>query len=101
MSPSAAAYQMRTSMWLIRTPPARSWPSMWFRPLRPIPPETNTRPLALLEMMSEFHDGPAEAVLGNVDAGGTPVHKMWADPISENPNVGDTELWEFYNFTAD
>src|SRR5690606_35057030 len=26
---------------------------------------------------------------------------MWADPVSENPVVGDTELWEFYNFTAD
>jgi FtsP/CotA-like multicopper oxidase with cupredoxin domain len=21
--------------------------------------------------------------------------------VTENPNVGDTELWEFYNFTAD
>jgi FtsP/CotA-like multicopper oxidase with cupredoxin domain len=26
---------------------------------------------------------------------------MWADPITENPNVGDTEVWELYNFTAD
>jgi FtsP/CotA-like multicopper oxidase with cupredoxin domain len=26
---------------------------------------------------------------------------MWMDPVSENPNVGDTEIWEFYNFTAD
>ncbi len=27
--------------------------------------------------------------------------KMWMDPVTENPNVGDTEVWEFYNFTAD
>lgn len=40
-------------------------------------------------------------MLGNVGLDGTPVHKMWADPISENPAVGDSEVWEFYNFTAD
>lgn len=70
-------------------------------PLAPLPAETTTRPLALLEMMSEFHDGPAEALLGNVGSDGMPEHKMWADPISENPAVGDIEVWEFYNFTAD
>jgi len=69
--------------------------------IAPLPAENATRPLALLEMMSEFHDGPAEAVLGNVDVDGIPVHQMWDDPISENPNVGDTEVWEFFNFTAD
>jgi spore coat protein A len=26
---------------------------------------------------------------------------VFDDPISENPGVGDTELWEFYNTTAD
>jgi FtsP/CotA-like multicopper oxidase with cupredoxin domain len=26
---------------------------------------------------------------------------MWADPITENPAVGATETWEFYNTTAD
>lgn len=46
-------------------------------------------------------DGPSEALLGNVDHTGTPVHKKWADPVSENPNLGDTEVWEFYNLTAD
>jgi FtsP/CotA-like multicopper oxidase with cupredoxin domain len=54
-----------------------------------------------MEMMSEFWDGPAEAMLGNVDGDGNPEHKMWADPVSENPDVGDAETWEFYNFTAD
>jgi FtsP/CotA-like multicopper oxidase with cupredoxin domain len=66
----------------------------------PLPAPATTRPLALIEMMSNVHDGPSEAVLGNVDAG-MAVHKMWADPVSENPNLGDTEVWEFYNFTAD
>jgi spore coat protein A len=67
----------------------------------PLPVEVTTRKLALIEMMSEFHEGPAEAMLGFLDDDGRPVHQMWEDNISENPNVGDTEIWELYNFTAD
>ena len=48
-----------------------------------------------------YWDGPAEAMLGTVDSDGNIEHKMWAAPVSENPNVGDTELWELYNTTAD
>jgi FtsP/CotA-like multicopper oxidase with cupredoxin domain len=60
------------------------------------------RPLALLEEMSMFFDGPAEALLGTFDvATGTPTKKMWHEAITENPNVGDKEVWELYNFTAD
>ena len=70
-------------------------------PIAPLPAVTRTRKLALIEMMSMFHDGPAEAMLGTVDSDGNPVHSMWMDPITENPAVGDTEVWEFYNFTAD
>ena len=69
--------------------------------IAPLPTETRTRPLALVELMSEVHDGPSEAVLGNVDGDGFAMHQMWAEPVSENPNVGDTEVWEFFNFTAD
>jgi spore coat protein A, manganese oxidase len=60
-----------------------------------------TRPLALLEQMSAFTDGPAEARLGVVDATGTLVAKKWEDPVSENPAVNTTEVWEYYNATAD
>ena len=67
----------------------------------PLPAETVTRRLGLIEMMSMHHDGPAEAMLGTVDADGMPMHQMWSAPVSEDPHVGDTELWEFYNFTAD
>jgi len=69
-------------------------------PVPPLPVQTATRQLALIEMMSNVHDGPSEAVLGTVD-NGVAMHKTWADPISENPPVGATEVWEFYNFTAD
>ncbi|HET8651788.1 MAG TPA: multicopper oxidase domain-containing protein [Gaiellaceae bacterium] len=69
--------------------------------ITPLPLPATTRPLALLEMMSLYWDGPAEAMLGNVDGDGNPTHKMWAEPVSENPGTGDTEVWEFYNGTAD
>jgi len=69
--------------------------------ITPLPAETTTRKLGLIEMMSEFHDGPAEAMLGTVDDDGNPMHQMWSESISENPMVGHTEVWEFYNFTAD
>ena len=69
--------------------------------ITPLPAPVTTRPLALMEMGSEYWDGPAEAMLGNVDENGTPMQQMWKDGVTENPNVGDSEVWEFYNFTAD
>jgi FtsP/CotA-like multicopper oxidase with cupredoxin domain len=70
-------------------------------PITPLPAEVRTRRLALMEEMSMFWDGPAAAMLGNVDNDGNPTHMMWADAVTENPGVGDTEVWELYNFTAD
>ena len=29
------------------------------------------------------------------------VEKLWGEAITENPAVGATEVWEFYNTTAD
>ena len=29
------------------------------------------------------------------------TERMWMEPVTENPAVGATEVWEFYNFTAD
>jgi FtsP/CotA-like multicopper oxidase with cupredoxin domain len=70
--------------------------------ITPLPAAITTRPLALMEEMSMYWDGPAAAMLGIVDTdSGIAMHQMWQDPVSEAPNVGDTEVWEFYNFTAD
>jgi spore coat protein A, manganese oxidase len=69
--------------------------------LVPLPAADTTRQLALVEMMSRFWDGPAEAALGTVDADGTPLHLVWSAPVTEDPAVGDTEIWELFNFTAD
>jgi len=73
----------------------------------PLPPATVTRPLALLEEMSAFFaDAPAETLLGTVTgdpnvAPGVWVKRLWAEPVTENPALGATEVWEFYNATGD
>lgn len=74
--------------------------------IAPLPAATVTRPLALLEHMSaHFDDAPAEALLGMVhfdnNGVGHAMPKMWMEPVTENPAVGATEVWEFYNGTAD
>lgn len=45
--------------------------------------------------------GPRAAMLGTVGDDGNSQPMMWRDNVSENPSVGDTETWEFYNFTED
>jgi FtsP/CotA-like multicopper oxidase with cupredoxin domain len=73
--------------------------------IAPLPAGSDTRPLALLEEAWESEEldfeGPSAALLGVVDKGGMPMGHMWSDAVSENPAVGDTETWEFFNFTAD
>jgi FtsP/CotA-like multicopper oxidase with cupredoxin domain len=65
------------------------------------------RRLALLEKASEFfEDSPVEALLGTVDgdpssAPAPTTPREWMDPVTENPAVGATEVWEYYNATAD
>jgi len=67
----------------------------------PLTPHTNTRKLVLAELTSEEGlDVPVEVRLGVVDGTGNYLVKKWADPITENPGVGDTEIWEFYNTTV-
>jgi spore coat protein A, manganese oxidase len=45
--------------------------------------------------------GPTMAMLGTVDPSGAASPYRWMDPITENPNVGATEIWEIHNFTED
>lgn len=76
--------------------------------IAPLPAADRVRPVALIEQMGMGYDaggaeveGPTAALLGDVDASGTPVDRMWMDPVTENPRVGDTETWEIYNTTGD
>jgi spore coat protein A len=75
--------------------------------ITPLPAATVTRQLALIEEAGEGADeegeeveGPVEALLGTV-AGGVWTQRKWMDPVTENPAVGATEVWEIYNTTAD
>jgi bilirubin oxidase len=71
--------------------------------LTPLGPADNTRQLSLNEEPSKFpgFDGPVEAELGTVDGAGNPVHLGWDKPVTENPALGATEVWEIHNFTED
>ena len=84
--------------------------------ITPLPPETVTRPLALIEKMGDGFDandtpteGPVEALLGTVGPDsidpttppGVWTERKWMEPVTENPVVGATEVWEFYNTTGD
>ncbi len=81
--------------------------------IAPLPAATVTRPLALIEQAGEGEDpngdpveGPVEALLGTVTgdpnvAPGVWTQRLWMDPVTENPAVGATEVWEIYNTTGD
>ncbi len=45
--------------------------------------------------------GPIAALLGTVNPDGTGNPLLWSDVVTENPEIGDTEMWEIHNFTAD
>lgn len=55
------------------------------------------RDLTLNEMMYDPEDIPIEADLGT----GRDGRLRFADPITENPMLGDTEIWRIMNLTAD
>ena len=122
-SRSAAGFPATTSTWPTLGRPARSCSSAscprsasTTRPRRSSSScrrsrrcraATVTRQLALIEEASEGADeegeeveGPVEALLGTV-AAGVWTERKWMDPVTENPAVGATEVWEIYNTTAD
>jgi FtsP/CotA-like multicopper oxidase with cupredoxin domain len=75
--------------------------------ITPLPAASVTRRLVLIEEMSAFFaDAPAEALLGTLadDPAEAPAQwskHLWMDPVTENPAVGATEVWELYNATGD
>jgi FtsP/CotA-like multicopper oxidase with cupredoxin domain len=45
--------------------------------------------------------GPTAALLGTLNPDGTGNPLLWADDITENPELYSTETWEIHNFTED
>lgn len=70
---------------------------------KPLGRASNTRKVSLNEAASTFNgfDGPIAALLGTLNGAGDPVSMGWDDPITENPALGATEVWEMHNFTED
>jgi spore coat protein A len=80
----------------------------------PLEKESKTRKVSLNEEDSAVLEGvgPRAALLGTMNDDsirhlrsrrevGTPVHKEWHDPITENPETNSVEVWEIFNFTED
>ncbi len=69
----------------------------------PLGAATTTRQVSLNEEDSAVLEGvgPRAALLGTLDGAGNAVHLGWDDPITENPALGATEVWEIHNFTED
>jgi bilirubin oxidase len=68
-------------------------------------PATSTRQVSLNEVARKLprygFDGPIEALLGTVDRKGNGAPLEWHQPITENPALDATEVWEIFNFTED
>ncbi|WP_231576218.1 multicopper oxidase domain-containing protein [Hymenobacter sp. DG25B] len=64
-------------------------------PLPSLPAATNVRKLILYEAEDEY--GRLKPMLGTMDGGVF----MFEDPITENPAMNSTEIWEIYNLTED
>ncbi|MCL7452003.1 MAG: multicopper oxidase [Anaerolineae bacterium] len=84
------------------TDPATHPADLLLPAITPLAPAGNTQSLSLNEEMYEAADIPAAALLGTFDTGtGQTTPLLWMAPITENPAVGATEVWELYNLTED
>ena len=72
--------------------------------ITPLPAAVRTRPLGLIEGWDR-RGSPARR--SRPDRGGPwhdrsrPAGRAPMDPVTENPGVGETEIWELFNATAD
>jgi spore coat protein A len=64
-------------------------------PILPLVANAPARKLILFEGVDEY--GRLQAQLGTYEDGAM----AWHDPITENPMLNDTEVWEIYNTTMD
>ncbi|MFL4903774.1 multicopper oxidase family protein [Streptomyces sp. MMS24-I2-30] len=81
------------------TPPAQ----LRLPRFEPLGAADRTRRVSLGEVASTRVPGvsPREALLGIIGPNGKPKLLGWADPVTENPSVGSTEIWEIHNLTKD
>ncbi|MFC6224438.1 multicopper oxidase domain-containing protein [Hymenobacter artigasi] len=75
--------------------PLTPLPASFHKPLPPVPTTTTVRKLILVEGEDEY--GRLLPMLGTMQQGAMEHH----DPITENPALNSTEIWEIYNLTED
>jgi spore coat protein A, manganese oxidase len=98
------AVQCRAGRWLPIRPPHQF---LCCRPIVPLPPETVTRPLALIEKMGMGYDADGEMVEALSRRSSARSIRHWPSRSTvdgaghREPGVGATEVWEFYNTTGD
>lgn len=80
---------------LNRAYPLTYRPDSFNKPLPMMPTATNVRKLILFEGEDEY--GRLKPMLGTVEDGAL----EFMDPITENPALNSTEIWEIYNLTPD
>jgi len=70
-------------------------------PVATMPPALRTRKILLFEGTDSR--GRLQTMAGIVDPSRPALNGtlVFTDPITENPQLGDSEIWEFYNATAD
>lgn len=87
------------------TAPDRSTPvsQLVLPPCEPLGAASRTRRLCLNEVNSASvrGAGPRAVLLGVLDSSGKPMPLGWGDPITEDPALGATEVWEIHNLTKD
>lgn len=82
------------------TPPAQ----LTLPTVTPLGATTYTWPISLNELDSVFFpqdDAPIIGALGTINTDGSGNPLRWADPLTEQPKAGATQLWEITNFTND
>lgn len=73
--------------------------------IEPLTPDAGPIRVLLTEGMDEF--GRIQPMLGKVTetVAGAPIYtgtsQRWDDPVTENPKVGETLVWEIFNTTVD
>lgn len=75
--------------------PQTTLPQTLRAPIVPLTTNLAPRKLILFEASDEYNR--LKPMLGTFEEG----VKEWHDPITENINQGNTEMWEVYNLTAD
>lgn len=70
-------------------------PATFHSPITPLVQDGPTRKLLLFETEDEFDR--IKPMLGTIDGGAMDFD----EPVTENIKLNDTEVWEFYNTTAD